>query len=127
MRQILVSYVQQSHIPRPGTKIKTYYCSISVFFEQTKIPEKGEKGEEKEEEGKEEEEEEEEEEKEEKEEEEKEERRRKMEEEEEEKRNRKRNRKRKRKIIIGTQLYHSWAYSQKMLQHVIRTHAPLCS
>lgn len=58
MRQILVSYVQQSHIPRPGTKIKTYYCSISVFFEQTKIPEKGEKGEEKEEEGKEEEEEE---------------------------------------------------------------------
>jgi hypothetical protein len=24
------------------------------------------------------------------------------------------------------QQYHSWAYNQKMLQHVIRTHAPLC-
>jgi hypothetical protein len=25
------------------------------------------------------------------------------------------------------QQYHSWAYTQKMLQHIIRTHAPLCS
>jgi hypothetical protein len=24
-----------------------------------------------------------------------------------------------------TQLYHSWAYTQKILQHVTRTHAPL--
>jgi hypothetical protein len=28
---------------------------------------------------------------------------------------------------IRNQLYHSWAYTQQMLQHVIRTHAPLCS
>jgi hypothetical protein len=28
---------------------------------------------------------------------------------------------------LRTQLYHSWAYTQKMLQHVIRTHVPLCS
>jgi hypothetical protein len=28
---------------------------------------------------------------------------------------------------LRTQLYHFWAYTQKMLQHVIRTHAPLCS
>jgi hypothetical protein len=28
---------------------------------------------------------------------------------------------------LRTQLYHSWAYTQKMLQHEIRTHAPLCS
>jgi hypothetical protein len=28
---------------------------------------------------------------------------------------------------LRTQLYYSWAYMQKMLQHVIRTHAPLCS
>jgi hypothetical protein len=28
---------------------------------------------------------------------------------------------------LRTQLYHSWAYTQKMLQHVIRKHAPLCS
>jgi hypothetical protein len=26
---------------------------------------------------------------------------------------------------LRTQQYHSWAYTQKMLQHVIRTHAPL--
>jgi hypothetical protein len=26
-----------------------------------------------------------------------------------------------------SQQYHSWAYTQKMLQHVIRTHALLCS
>jgi hypothetical protein len=26
-----------------------------------------------------------------------------------------------------TQLYHSWAYTQKMLQNVVRTHAPLFS
>jgi hypothetical protein len=32
-----------------------------------------------------------------------------------------------RKLYLGSQLYHSWAYTQKMLQHVIRTHAPLCS
>ena len=25
------------------------------------------------------------------------------------------------------QLYHSWPYTQKVLPHVIRTHAPLCS
>ena len=30
-------------------------------------------------------------------------------------------------IALRTQLYHSWAYSQKILQHVIRTLAPLCS
>ena len=24
-------------------------------------------------------------------------------------------------------LYHSWAYTQRILQHAIRTHAPLCS
>jgi hypothetical protein len=28
---------------------------------------------------------------------------------------------------LRTQLYHSWAYTQTMLQHVIRTHAPLCT
>jgi hypothetical protein len=28
---------------------------------------------------------------------------------------------------LRTQLYHSWAYTQKMLQLVIRIHAPLCS
>jgi hypothetical protein len=28
---------------------------------------------------------------------------------------------------LRIQLHHSWAYTQKMLQHVIRTHAPLCS
>jgi hypothetical protein len=28
---------------------------------------------------------------------------------------------------LRTQQYHSWACTQKMLQHVIRTHAPLCS
>jgi hypothetical protein len=28
---------------------------------------------------------------------------------------------------LKTQLYHSWVYTQKMLQHVIRTHAPVCS
>jgi hypothetical protein len=28
---------------------------------------------------------------------------------------------------LMTQKYHSWAYTQKMLQHVTRTHAPLCS
>jgi hypothetical protein len=26
---------------------------------------------------------------------------------------------------LRTQLYHSWAYTQKILHHVIRTHAPL--
>jgi hypothetical protein len=26
-----------------------------------------------------------------------------------------------------TKLYHSWAYTQKMLQHTTRSHAPLCS
>jgi hypothetical protein len=30
-------------------------------------------------------------------------------------------------IYLRTQQYHSWAYTQKMLQHVIRTHAQLCS
>jgi hypothetical protein len=30
-------------------------------------------------------------------------------------------------IYLSTQLYHSWAYTQKILQHVVRTHAPLCS
>jgi hypothetical protein len=28
---------------------------------------------------------------------------------------------------LRTQLCHSWAYTQKMLQNVIGTHAPLCS
>jgi hypothetical protein len=28
---------------------------------------------------------------------------------------------------LRTQQYHSWAYIQMMLQHVIRTQAPLCS
>jgi hypothetical protein len=28
---------------------------------------------------------------------------------------------------LRTQQYHSWAYTQEMLQHVIRTHAPLFS
>jgi hypothetical protein len=28
---------------------------------------------------------------------------------------------------LRTQLYHSWAYTQKMLQYVIRTNALLCS
>jgi hypothetical protein len=27
---------------------------------------------------------------------------------------------------LRTQLYHFWAYTQKILQHVIRTHVPLC-
>jgi hypothetical protein len=26
-----------------------------------------------------------------------------------------------------TQLYHCWAYTQMMLHHITRTHAPLCS
>jgi hypothetical protein len=29
--------------------------------------------------------------------------------------------------FLRTQLYHSWAYTQKTLQHVLRIHAPLCS
>jgi hypothetical protein len=28
---------------------------------------------------------------------------------------------------LRVQLHHFWAYTQKILQHVIRTHAPLCS
>jgi hypothetical protein len=32
-----------------------------------------------------------------------------------------------RKLDLRTQLYHSWAYTQKMVQYVIRTHVPLCS
>jgi hypothetical protein len=28
---------------------------------------------------------------------------------------------------LRTQLYHSWAYTQKRVQHVTRTHVPLCS
>jgi hypothetical protein len=28
---------------------------------------------------------------------------------------------------LMTQQYHSWTYTQKMFQHVMRTHAPLCS
>jgi hypothetical protein len=31
---------------------------------------------------------------------------------------------RKLDINLRTQLYHSWAYTHKMLQHVIRTYAP---
>jgi hypothetical protein len=31
------------------------------------------------------------------------------------------------KFYLRTQQYHSWAYFQKMLQHVIRTHAPICA
>jgi hypothetical protein len=31
------------------------------------------------------------------------------------------------KIYQKIQQYHSCTYTQKMLQHVIRTHAPLCS
>jgi hypothetical protein len=31
------------------------------------------------------------------------------------------------KYYSKIQQYLSWAYSQKMLQHVIRTHAPPCS
>jgi hypothetical protein len=31
------------------------------------------------------------------------------------------------KYYLRTQLYHSWTYTQKMLQLVIRTHVPLCS
>jgi hypothetical protein len=27
---------------------------------------------------------------------------------------------------LRTQLYHSWAYSEKMLQHITMTHAPIC-
>jgi hypothetical protein len=27
---------------------------------------------------------------------------------------------------LRTQLYHSWAYTQKILQHITRAHAPLC-
>jgi hypothetical protein len=30
------------------------------------------------------------------------------------------------KYYLKTQQYHSWAYTQKMFQHAIRTHAPLC-
>jgi hypothetical protein len=30
-------------------------------------------------------------------------------------------------FYLRTQLYHSWAYTQKMLQYIIRTHALLCS
>jgi hypothetical protein len=32
-----------------------------------------------------------------------------------------------RKHYLRNQLYHSWAYTQKLLQHTTRTHAPLCS
>jgi hypothetical protein len=28
---------------------------------------------------------------------------------------------------LRTHLYHSWTNTQKMLHHIIRTHAPLCS
>jgi hypothetical protein len=28
---------------------------------------------------------------------------------------------------LRTQIYHSWTYTQKLLQHVIRTRVPLCS
>jgi hypothetical protein len=28
---------------------------------------------------------------------------------------------------LRTQLYHSWVYTQKMLQHITRIHVPLCS
>jgi hypothetical protein len=28
---------------------------------------------------------------------------------------------------LRTQQYHSWAYTQKMLQHIRRKHAPLCA
>ena len=28
---------------------------------------------------------------------------------------------------LRTQLYHSWAYTQKILQHITKTHATLCS
>jgi hypothetical protein len=31
------------------------------------------------------------------------------------------------KFYQKVQQYLSWAYTQKMFQHVIRTHAPLCS
>jgi hypothetical protein len=30
------------------------------------------------------------------------------------------------KYYPRAQQYHSWTYTQKLLQHVIRTHAPLC-
>jgi hypothetical protein len=30
-------------------------------------------------------------------------------------------------LVMLVSLYHSWAYTQKLLQHVIRTHAPLWS
>ena len=30
-------------------------------------------------------------------------------------------------VLLRNQLYHSWAYTQKMHQHVIKTHAQLCS
>jgi hypothetical protein len=29
-------------------------------------------------------------------------------------------------FYLRTQLYYFWAYTQKMLQYIIRTHTPLC-